>query len=56
MFCDVPVAYQGLDRFVARKKIIEEMSALNKLVKIEDHRLMVPRGDRSGAIIESFSH
>ena len=51
---DVPVAYQGLDRFVARKKIIEEMSALNKLVKIEDHRLMVPRGDRSGAIIEPF--
>jgi len=49
---NTPYAYQGLDRFVARKKIIEDLKNLNLLEKIVDHTLSVPRGDRSGAILE----
>lgn len=49
-----PVTYQGLDRFVARKKIIEDLQAQNLLEKIEPHKLKVPRGDRSGDIIEPY--
>ncbi len=47
-----PTAYQGLDRFDARKQIIADLEAKNLLEKIEDHRLKVPRGDRTHAIIE----
>ena len=49
-----PTAYQGLDRFVARKKIIEDLDKQNLLEKIEPHKLKVPRGDRSGDIIEPY--
>jgi len=49
---NTPKAYQGLDRFVARQKIIADLKAANLLEKIEDHVLSVPRGDRSGAILE----
>ena len=47
-----PEAYQGLDRFEAREKIIEDMDGLGLLDSIQDHKLMVPRGDRSGSIVE----
>lgn len=47
-----PPAYQGLDRMVARQKIIEDLKSLNLLEKIEPHVLKVPRGDKSGAILE----
>ena len=50
----VPEAYRGLDRFVARKKVVDDLDALGLLEKIDDHKLMVPRGDRSGAVIEPF--
>ncbi len=50
----VPAAYRGLDRVTARRKIVEDMTQAGLLEKVEDHRLMVPRGDRSGAIIEPF--
>jgi len=50
----VPEAYRGLDRFVARKKIVDDLDALGLLEKIDEHKLMVPRGDRSGAVIEPF--
>lgn len=50
----VPVAYQGLDRYEARTKIIAEMDAAGLLEKIVPHKLQVPRGDRSGAVIEPF--
>jgi len=46
--------YHGMDRYVARKKIIADFEALGLLDKIEDHKLMVPRGDRSGAVIEPY--
>jgi len=48
----IPAAYVGLDRFEARKKIINDLDALGLLDKIEDHKLMVPRGDRTHSIIE----
>ena len=48
----IPSAYVGLDRFEARKKIINDLDTLGLLDKIEDHKLMVPRGDRTHSIIE----
>ena len=47
-----PEAYQGMDRTVARKQIVNDLDALGLLEEIKDHKLMVPRGDRSNAIIE----
>ena len=50
----VPVAYRGLDRYVARKKVVADLDALGLVEKIEDHKLKVPRGDRSGAVLEPY--
>ena len=50
----VPERYIGLDRFEARKLIVQEMGELDLIEKIEDYDLSVPRGDRSGAILEPF--
>ncbi|WP_297529375.1 valine--tRNA ligase [Thiohalobacter sp.] len=50
----VPEKYRGLDRYEARDVIVHDLQALGLLEKVEDHRLMVPRGDRSGAVIEPF--
>jgi len=47
-----PIAYQGLDRFEARNKIVQDLKDMDLLESIENHRLMVPRGDRSGSVIE----
>ncbi|MGD8574423.1 MAG: valine--tRNA ligase, partial [Gammaproteobacteria bacterium] len=47
-------AYRGLDRFEARKRVVADMDARGLLEKVEDHRLMVPRGDRSGEVIEPY--
>ena len=49
-----PEQYRGLDRYAARKQIVADMDALGLLAKIEDHKLMVPRGDRSGTVIEPY--
>jgi valyl-tRNA synthetase len=51
---DAPEAYRGLDRFDARKQIVAELDAQGALVKIEPHKLKVPRGDRTGAVIEPY--
>lgn len=48
----IPVQYQGLDRFEARKRLVADLQAQGLLEKIVDHKLMVPRGDRSNAVIE----
>lgn len=48
----IPQQYIGLDRFEARKKVIADLDALGLLEKIEDHKPTIPRGDRSGSIIE----
>jgi valyl-tRNA synthetase len=50
----IPQEYQGLDRFVARKKIVAELEAAGLLEKIEPHKLKVPTGDRTGAVIEPY--
>jgi valyl-tRNA synthetase len=47
-----PPAYRGLDRFVARKRVLEDLTAQNLLEKTEDHTSMLPRGDRSGVVVE----
>ncbi len=48
----IPEQYIGLDRVEARKQIVADLDALGLLEKVQDHKLMVPRGDRSGSIIE----
>ncbi|MDH5360918.1 MAG: valine--tRNA ligase [Gammaproteobacteria bacterium] len=48
----IPAGFHGLDRYVARKKVIADLEAVGLLEKIDPHKLMVPRGDRSGAVIE----
>ena len=50
----IPVQYIGLDRYAARKQILADLGTERLLEKTEDHTLMVPRGDRSGAVIEPF--
>jgi valyl-tRNA synthetase len=49
---NAPEKYQGLDRYEARKVIVQDFEDLGLLDSIKDHKLMVPRGDRSGAVIE----
>lgn len=48
----VPEAYRGLDRFVARKKVVADLEAQGLLVETKKHKLMVPRCGRTGQIIE----
>jgi valyl-tRNA synthetase len=49
---EAPEAYRGLDRFVARKKIVEQLDAEGLLVETKKHKLMVPRCARTGQVIE----
>ena len=49
---NAPAAYQGLDRFVARKKVVADLEALGLLVEVKKHKLMVPRCARTGQVIE----
>ncbi|MEL6869868.1 MAG: valine--tRNA ligase [Pseudomonadota bacterium] len=51
---DMPADYRGLDRFDARKKIVAQVETLELLEKIEPHTLKVPRGDRTGAVVEPY--
>jgi len=51
---EAPERYRGLDRYEARKKIVSDLDAKGLLEKIDDHKLMVPRGDRSGSVVEPF--
>ncbi len=51
---NAPGAYQGMDRFEARKQIVIDIEAAGLLEKIEPHKLKVPRGDRSGVVIEPY--
>ena len=48
------LAMHGMDRFAARKKIVERLEALGLVEKIEPHGLSVPHGDRSNVVIEPF--
>ncbi len=49
-----PARYQGLDRFEARKLVVSDLEAAGLLEKVEPHKLMVPRGDRTQAVIEPY--
>ena len=49
-----PTPYRGLDRLEARQRVVADMDALGLLDKVADHTLSVPRGDRSGVIIEPY--
>ena len=51
---EAPEKYRGLDRYEARKQIVKELEELDLMDKIDPHKLMVPRGDRSGAVVEPF--
>ncbi|WP_020650360.1 valine--tRNA ligase [Solimonas variicoloris] len=51
---EAPATYRGLDRYVARKQIVADLDALGLVDKIDDHKLKVPRGDRSGAVVEPY--
>ena len=51
---NAPEAYRGLDRFEARKRVVADLQAQGLLVEEKPHPMVVPRGDRSGQIIEPF--
>jgi valyl-tRNA synthetase len=48
----IPSKYQGLERFAARKQILVDLEVNGYLEKTEKHKLKVPRGDRTGVVIE----
>ena len=50
----VPETYRGLSREEARERVLIDLEKGNYLEKVEDHKLMVPRGDRSNSIIEPY--
>jgi valyl-tRNA synthetase len=51
---NAPLAYRGLERFEARKRIVAHLDELGLVEKIEPHTLQVPHGDRSGAVLEPY--
>ena len=51
---NAPEAYRGLDRYKAREKVVEDLTALGLVEKIDDHKLTMPYGDRSDVVIEPW--
>ena len=51
---NVPEAYRGLTRYEARQRVVADLDAQGYMEKVEPHRLMVPRGDRSKAVVEPY--
>ena len=51
---NAPAAYVGLDRFAARARIAADLEAQGLLERVQEHRLMLPRGDRSNAVVEPY--
>ncbi len=51
---NAPERFRGLDRFEARKRVVAELEAAGLVERIEPHKLMVPRGDRTQAVIEPY--
>ncbi len=49
---EVPAPYRGLDRYVARRQVLEDLERLALIDRLEPHKLTVPRGDRSNAVLE----
>ena len=51
---NAPETYRGMDRFEARASIVDKLEALGLVERIEAHKLKIPRGDRSGVVIEPY--
>lgn len=51
---EVPATYRGLERFAAREQIVKDLEVLGLIEKIDKHMAKIPRGDRSGVVIEPF--
>jgi valyl-tRNA synthetase len=51
---NVPERFRGLDRVEARKRVLAELESAGLIERVEKHRHAVPRGDRSGAILEPY--
>ncbi|CAD0361890.1 Valine--tRNA ligase [Xanthomonas hortorum pv. carotae] len=51
---NAPERYRGLDRYDARKLVLSELEDLGVLVETKPHKLQVPRGDRTGQVIEPY--
>ncbi|MEM9321917.1 MAG: valine--tRNA ligase [Pseudomonadota bacterium] len=51
---NAPERFRGMDRFDARKAMVAEFESLGLLEGVEPHQLKVPRGDRSGAVVEPY--
>ncbi|HEY3784966.1 MAG TPA: valine--tRNA ligase [Steroidobacteraceae bacterium] len=51
---NVPERFRGLDRFEARGRVISELQHAGLIERIEKHQLVVPRGDRTGAVLEPY--
>jgi valyl-tRNA synthetase len=51
---NAPARFVGLDRYEARKRIVAELAQAGLLARIDKHRHLVPRGDRSGAVLEPY--
>lgn len=49
---EAPAKYQGLERFSARKQVVADLEEQGYLVKVDKHKLKVPRGDRTNVVIE----
>ncbi len=51
---NAPEKYRGLDRFAARQQVVADMDALGLLAKVEDYTVKIPRGTRSGVVVEPY--
>ena len=51
---NAPPAYRGLDRYEARDRVIADLEVLNLIARVDAHKLTVPRGDRSRAVVEPY--
>ncbi len=50
----VPERFRGLERFEARRRVLAELEAAGLIERVEPHKSVVPRGDRSGAVLEPY--
>ncbi len=50
----VPPRYRAMDRYAARKMVLADLEAAGLLIEAKPHKLQVPRGDRSGQVIEPY--
>ncbi len=51
---DIPSKYHGLDRYDARKAVLSDLEEAGLLIETKPHKLQVPRGDRTGQVIEPY--